>query len=112
MLGKHALSHEMLGKHARSDARVAKRWGSTVVEGDTWGGKGYSAIWLSGEDKVVYIFTDDGAGRDCPEAVVKAYLKKYPSSLPEDLKFDRYEWARRDLELRLEGLRNKYRGAE
>ncbi len=104
---KKQLLHKMLGTHALGDARVAKRWGSTIVEGDTWGGKGYSAIWLSGKDKVVYIFTDDGASRACPKAVVRAYLEKYPSSLPEDLRFDRYEWARRELEYRLEGLRNK-----
>jgi len=63
--------------------------------------KGVTLLWPSGEDKYVRLSTLG----DYPQDVVRAYLRKYPSSLTEASSLDRNEWGRNEADIWLEDLR-------
>ena len=74
--------------------RVAKHDVHQVIWHDQpWKG----ASWPAGEGRFVSIL----GGREFPKEVVNAYLKKFPSTLPEDFKLDKASWGKDELDFYL-----------
>ncbi len=92
-----SLLHEIQREHVLTSGRPVSKPGGVVVESNvtSWGGpETVEATWASGQGIVVHI---KGMKNSDGEAVVSAYLEKYPSSLPKNFKIDLQEWGKKEL---------------
>lgn len=96
--------HMMLSSHLDGNPLTTGKGENKIIESFCAYSQGWAASWLA-EDKIVYLYSGNR-----PDAVVKAYLERYPSSLPESYVSNVDSWGAEELSYGLEKMKNNIEG--
>jgi hypothetical protein len=97
------LQHDFLRNLVKMDISAGKSGAHRVLRAKPIRGhsRQHCVAWLHGDDIAVYIY----GLTPLHDALVKLYLDKFPSSLPEAVNLSKTDWAKAELEAALAGMK-------